>query len=248
MSKYSYIFLLLIAFSFLGCGSDDDSMEEIQDFIQRQPLEFTQSATGLYYSIERATGSDRARFSDFVLFDFRQFNIDRFEIANSFNTDTPVPIEVDLLIDGLAEAMLFLGPGDRGTFIVPPSLSSGEITEGAFIYEIDMLNVFESVEDYNDQLFLAYFEENGIPVPTRMDNGLYIQIDEPGNDIRPDGTTSAVTVGFEGFFLDGTIFDSTFQRGTAMRLLLNQLIEGFRIGLQSFGAVSYTHLTLPTKA
>ena len=79
-----------------------------------------------------------------------------------------------------------------------------------------------------------------------MDNGLYIQIDEPGNDIRPDGTTSAVTVGFEGFFLDGTIFDSTFQRGTAMRLLLNQLIEGFRIGLQSFGEGGTGTLYIPS--
>jgi FKBP-type peptidyl-prolyl cis-trans isomerase len=246
MSKYGTPFLLFVVLSFLGCGSsDDDSMQEIQDFILRQPLEFTRSTTGLYYSIERSTGSDRARFSDFVQFDFRQFDINRFEIANSLNMGTPAAIEVDLLLDGLAEAMLFLGPGDRGTFIVPPSLSSEEITEGALIYEIDMLGVFEDVVEYNDQLFLDYFEENGIPVPQRMDNGLYIEIDEPGNEIRPN-ETSAITIAYEGFLVDGTVFDSTIERGAAERFRLNQVIEGWRIALQSFGVGGTGTIYIPS--
>ncbi len=62
-------------------------------------------------------------------------------------------------------------------------------------------------------------------------SGLKYMIKRKGKGAKPE-PTDQVTVHYTGRFLDGTIFDSSLQRGEPATFRLNQVMEGWTEGLQ----------------
>lgn len=71
-------------------------------------------------------------------------------------------------------------------------------------------------------------EKDGIEVTT---SGLQYQVLLAGTGKTP-GPTDNVTVHYEGTLLDGTIFDSSYERGEVIEFPLNRVIKGWTEGLQ----------------
>ncbi len=65
----------------------------------------------------------------------------------------------------------------------------------------------------------------------RTDSGLYYQIIEAGEGTSPSAT-SKIKAHYEGKLLDGTVFDSSYKRGTPLEFKLNQVIRGWQEALQ----------------
>ncbi|MDV3468358.1 FKBP-type peptidyl-prolyl cis-trans isomerase [Stenotrophomonas sp. C3(2023)] len=61
-------------------------------------------------------------------------------------------------------------------------------------------------------------------------SGLQYQVIRPGSGERPM-PTSKVKVNYEGKLLDGTVFDSSYQRGQPVEFGLNQVIAGWTEGV-----------------
>jgi len=246
IKKYGLGFVLLLGMIFVQCSSDDDSQQLIEDYIASQTLSFDQTASGLYVSIERTTGSPLINETDFLQFELRLSDLNGVVGINTFTDDRNITTEVLAFPPGIVEAFQLMGPGDIGTFILPPSLSGGGLQEGeALIYEIEILDVFDNLSTYNDELITSYLTENNITTAQRMDNGLYIVIDNPGNDVQPD-LLSTIIIDYQGYLLNDEVFDTTLDSPDPATFPLAQLIEGWQIGLQSFGEGGEGMLFIPS--
>ena len=79
------------------------------------------------------------------------------------------------------------------------------------------------------------------------DSGLQYQITEAGNKNAAKPTlTSEVVVHYEGSLLDGTVFDSSFERGEPARFRLDQVIPGWTEALQLLSEGTKANLWIPS--
>lgn len=79
---------------------------------------------------------------------------------------------------------------------------------------------------------LAFLEENAKREEvTALESGLQYEVLEAGEGAKP-GRTDTVTTHYEGRLIDGTVFDSSYQRGEPASFPLNRVIAGWTEGLQ----------------
>lgn len=80
---------------------------------------------------------------------------------------------------------------------------------------------------------IKFLEENGKrPEVTSTGSGLQYEILQEGNGPKPSGPAAGVTVHYEGKFLNGTVFDSSYKRNQPASFRLNQVISGWTEGVQ----------------
>lgn len=76
------------------------------------------------------------------------------------------------------------------------------------------------------------------------ESGLQYRIENPGNDIKAT-ETDTVEVNYKGTLLDGTVFDSSYDRGESARFPLNRVIKGWTEGMQLVGEGGKITLWVP---
>ena len=245
--RYGLGLMILLGILFVQCSSDEDNSEDlIEEYIASQALAFDRTESGLFVSLERSTGSPLISASDFVQVELRLSDLSGVVGFNTFDTDANIASEVLAFPPGLIEGFQLLGPGDLATIILPSSLSGGGLPEGdALVYQVEVIDVFDNLAEYNEELITTYLADNNITTAQRMDNGLYIKIDEPGNEDMPD-ISSTIVIDYQGYLLNDQVFDSSFERGVPNTFQLASLIEGWQIGLQSFGEGGEGMLFIPS--
>lgn len=238
----SYCKYLFIGVLFLASCSGDDTQSSIEDFLfLRNIMDAQETSSGITYSIER-NGDGLIGPNDYILFHLRQLDAGNNIIGETFNTNFPIAQAIPGTFSGFNEAIQLIGEGGRMTMIVPADLTDGLITEGIIIYEVSIIGVFESLEDYNDKLIEDYLSVNAIEA-TRLDNGIYLVVEEPGEDERPEATAE-VSVKYRGFFLNGEEFDRAQTNPLIIRL--DGVIEGWQQGIPQFGRGGKGLLFIPS--
>ena len=93
-----------------------------------------------------------------------------------------------------------------------------------------------------DQDFLAQnAQQDDVTV---LDSGLQYKVITAGEGKQP-GATDQVLVHYEGKLVDGTVFDSSYQRGEPISFGLNQVIPGWTEGLQHMAEGGKHELYIP---
>ena len=90
--------------------------------------------------------------------------------------------------------------------------------------------------------FLAANKEKEGVVET--ESGLQYKIENPGNDVKASATDT-VEVHYKGTLLDGTVFDSSYDRGETAKFPLDRVITGWTEGLQLVGEGGKITLWIP---
>ena len=101
--------------------------------------------------------------------------------------------------------------------------------------------------DANLEAGLAFLAENkgkdGVVV---TDSGLQYRVDREGDGPSPSATDK-VTVHYHGTLIDGTTFDSSYDRGQPATFGLNQVITGWTEGLQTMKKGGQTTFYIPSE-
>ena len=91
----------------------------------------------------------------------------------------------------------------------------------------------------------AFLKENSKkPGISTMESGLQYRVIKEGKGDKPL-ETSEVTVHYEGKLLDGTVFDSSYERNQPATFKLNQVIRGWTEGLKEMPEGSTWELFIP---
>ncbi len=92
-----------------------------------------------------------------------------------------------------------------------------------------------------------FLEENKTKEGVQVtESGLQYKVLEEGTGIQPVGTDSVV-VHYTGTLIDGTVFDSSYDRGQPARFVLNQVIPGWKEGVMLMKEGAKYKLYLPTE-
>ena len=78
-------------------------------------------------------------------------------------------------------------------------------------------------------------------------SGLQYKVLEAGSGPKPDSANAEVEVHYEGKLVDGTVFDSSYQRGAPITFFLNQVIPGWTEGVQLMPTGSTYELYIPSE-
>ena len=81
---------------------------------------------------------------------------------------------------------------------------------------------------------------------TTTDSGLQYEVLEEGSGPKPS-LSESVTVHYKGELLDGTVFDSSYDRGEPISFRLGQVIPGWKEGLQLMPVGSKYKFTIPSE-
>lgn len=90
-----------------------------------------------------------------------------------------------------------------------------------------------------------YLEENGLTAEVTAD-GIYYIIEEEGTGARPE-ITDSVTVHYRGYLLDGTQFDSSYDRNARFTTSLLRVIPGWTLGIPVFREGGRGTLLIPSE-
>ena len=91
----------------------------------------------------------------------------------------------------------------------------------------------------------AYMAENAArPEVTTTESGLQYEVLAEGSGPKPSATDTVVTH-YHGTLLDGTIFDSSVDRGSPASFPVNRVIAGWTEALQMMGVGSKWRLVIP---
>lgn len=79
---------------------------------------------------------------------------------------------------------------------------------------------------------------------TKTDSGLAYRIRRRSAGRKP-GARDSVTVHYKGWLDDGTVFDSSYERGEPATFRLNQVVKGWTEGMQYIGEGGMIELEVP---
>lgn len=107
--------------------------------------------------------------------------------------------------------------------------------------EAKMEKDFKENDALGKQYGATFFKEQGVK---KTQSGLLYKIEKPGTDHHPKDTDTVV-VHYVGALIDGTEFDNSYKRGEPLSIPLNNLISGWKEGLQKIGKGGQIKLVIP---
>ena len=98
----------------------------------------------------------------------------------------------------------------------------------------------------NEELGKKFLEQNAQQEGVKVtESGLQYLILKEGNGVKP-GPNDAVTVHYTGRLIDGTVFDSSVERGEPATFAVGQVIPGWVEGLQLMSEGAAWRLFIPS--
>ncbi len=264
---------MLIIFA-VGCGSGK-SGAELKKFEAENPLgpfedtdgDFSTTDTGLKYRIVRAGTGEKPRETDAVEVHYEGKLADGTEFDSSYKLQRPVRFPLLEVIDGWTEGLQLVAKGGQIDLIIPSELGYGKkggrsIPPNATLYftvellEIQRINPPAEVPEGSESMGTdSPTMESGDPLGpfagteaegdfSTTKSGLKYRVIRPGEGKKPKATDT-VRVHYAGTLANGKEFDSSYKSDEPAEFPLNDVIRGWKEGLQLFGEGGKIELIIP---
>lgn len=161
-------------------------------------------------------------------------------MGNNFRASGIQEINVQDFTDGVAA--VFYGSEPRMTY----DEAKAEIQRFFTELQAKQEEASKKMADVNAQAGAAFLEENGKRVEVKTTaSGLQYEVVKEGDGACP-GPHDKVTVHYEGRLIDGTVFDSSVERGEPATFGVTQVIPGWVEALQMMKVGAKWRLFIPS--
>ncbi len=205
--------------------------------------------SGLQYRVVESGDGKSPTAADYVTVHYAGRLIDGSEFDSSYKRGEPATFPAGRLIPGWTEALQLMSVGDKWELTIPSDIGYGEHGAGGglipgnatLVFDVELLDVMtleEAQKKAEEQMEahkaeqLSWLEENakkdGV---VTLESGLQYRVIEEGTGASPV-ETSMVTVHYKGTMIDGTQFDSSYDRGEPASFPLDGVIKGWTEGVQ----------------
>ncbi|HPS18304.1 MAG TPA: FKBP-type peptidyl-prolyl cis-trans isomerase [Bacteroidales bacterium] len=165
---------------------------------------------------------------------------------SSVDRDEPItiPIGSGKVIKGWDEGITCLHVGDKAKLFIPYTLAYGEVARGPIpaksnlIFDVEILKAEKKVD-------AVPYDVTGKDTLTTASGLKYIIVNAGTGEQAASGKT--VKVHYSGYFLDGSLFDSSVEMGTPIEIVLGQgqVIKGWDEGITLLKAGTKARLIIP---
>jgi len=256
-------------------GRRMEAEDQLKAYLAENNITTAPLESGLIY-IEEKKGSGRnPQIDEMVSINLTVKLVDGTKIFSTDDRGEPFEYQYGQKFDtdGLEEGVGMLRKGGKATLIVPQHIAYGAEAKGqmippysTIIYEVELLSM-RSKEAYDkereEQMAEAqaqqgqlkdaekavrdqYLADNGITVQPTASGLYYVETEKgTGKKAMPGNT---VSVHYTGRLLDGTVFDSSVEKGTpySFRLGVGQVIKGWDEGIAMLNEGGKAVLIIPS--
>ncbi|RTR40928.1 FKBP-type peptidyl-prolyl cis-trans isomerase [Shewanella canadensis] len=121
------------------------------------------------------------------------------------------------------------------------------VIAGVIFYYFTSMNNQKAAQE-NIKIGGAFLSENKLKEGvTTTDSGLQYQVLAKGDGTNHPKATDTVTVHYHGTLIDGTVFDSSVERGEPIDFPLNRVIKGWTEGVQLMVTGEKTRFFIPSE-
>ncbi len=230
-------------------GTQDADM---QAFLKDNKLykKAQKTASGIYYVMEKEGEGANPTLEDQVTVHYHGMLLNGKVFDSSVDRGEPATFPLRGVVKGWQEAVPLLKPGGKGKFIIPSALAYGERGAGAdippnspLVFDIELFSPEEAEKlkaeaakkaqaaaleqaTKDDVLIKNHLAKLNIDAKSTS-SGIYYTMEKEGKGANPTAT-SKVEVHYHGTLLDGTVFDSSVDRGKTIEFGLNQVVKGWQ--------------------
>ena len=273
MKNISLYMLACFLFLAVSCGSSTKKAQttateavgemsetkQIEAYLAANKLKKKAKTTedGIYYVMEEEGSGKSPTISDRVKVHYRGTLLDGKQFDSSYDRGQAAEFPLAGVIEGWQKGIPLFKEGGKGKLIIPSALAYGEKAIGddipansILVFDIELLEVIKVTTPaeqakIDQEKIAAYIQEKGLENVQKTESGLHYIIEKEGTGEHPK-LESHVKVHYEGTLLDGTKFDSSYDRNQPAHFPLNRVVKGWQEGIQFLKAGGVGTLIIPS--
>ena len=239
------IAVVLVAVIVYSCSEPNEpilsQIESIEEFVEGRSETFTSISPELLFSVIDSGDMELPGFSSTVMIEYIITDFDG-QVLDA--PESPITIQLNRLIDGLATGLSRIGRGGRVLVVMSSDEAFGEIGDSRIpantpiFADARLVEHWENIAELHERQIQNFLQDNMLPDSIEVNNSFYVFGDTMTIAAPMDSTlvvedTSVITLNYLGYLLDGTIFDERYvTQDTTVRL--SQTIQGWQDVLVNF--------------
>ncbi len=276
MKKLNFLWLLIPIFIIYSCDSysgqyfDNPSTQveidqnKIIDYLKANNINAQRTEEGIYYVVEKKGTGNYPTVDSVVQVHYKGYFLNDTTFDSSYDRNEPAIFLLGQVVDGWKKGMPLFNEGSKGKLFIPSHLAYGEKGAGNVIapnsvicFDIELINIMDKAEieafnekkikeqaEVDEKIIQEYLANNNIEAK-RTEDGIYYIMESEGGSQKPT-LQDKVKVHYEGTLLDGTKFDSSYDRGEPAEFPLAGVVPGWQKGIPLFGKGGKGTLLIPS--